>query len=298
MPRTGVPKYVKAYARKRNAAKKIQKAFRRYKTNKNFKKKVLSANLSYEPQQYYLTPIMTRTAVTQAPFSYDLTSLWWTNKPVDNPMPNPKFYRSSPKIRVQNMQLNFRVTANTDSYNKVSIMMVRHKRTEPIVAADIRHDDGTNLIPLLLNNDKPFLPTMTNTGSGTSTFNFQFGIAAVADPESLYNFTNPKVIDVLWKKHIMVMPPSKDNDDPTSNIRTYPTGFTFQKHFTKNIKLNEIWKYPTPPPESNNDDNPLFPYNNKCYSLICTSDSLQPNAGGGNHPIVDCFMRLSFKDLD
>lgn len=263
-----------------------------YKKKRSFARKVNNAQLSYDPQQYYLRSIMNNTAVTQAPTTYDLVGLYYDVS--NSAIPNPKFWRSSNKIMVQNMQLNFRVNASTDTYNKVSIMLVRHKRSEPILNTDIQDNvgGGSGTIPLLTANDVPFLPTMGDNPS-SANFNFRFGTAAVADPESLYHFTNPKVVDVIWQKHVMVQPKSSRTAGQTAPFDTYPSGFTFQKHFTHNQKLNEIWKYPQPP--EGTTGNSVYPYNNKCYSIICTSDSLSTSA---DHPTVDCTMRLSFKDLD
>ena len=294
MPTRGVPGYVKKYASRRRAAMTIQRRWRRrkYVKSKNFRSRVNRAVLSYDPQQYYLRAITNQTAVTQSPFSYDLTGLHYDVSP--NAIPNPKYHRSSNKIKVQNLQLNFRITAGKDLYNKVTLMLVRHKRSTPILQTDIQETVGGQDIPRLTGNDLPFLPVMNNSPAGAN-FNFNFGVTptGIADTEALACFTNPKVVDVLWTKSVMVQPKQFSSATPGAVNPTFPSGFTFQKHFSINKKLNEIWKYPQPPADSTGND--LFPYNNKCYSIIAVSDSLSTST---SHPILDLTMRLSFKDLD
>ena len=281
------------YSRRYRAARTIQ---RRFRARRAFSRRVNSAVLSRDPQQYYLRAITNQTAITQSPYSYDLTGLHYDV--TGNAIPNPKYHRSSNKIKIQNLQLNFRVTAGKDTHNKVTVMLVRHKRSEPIVQADIQDTvttpSGTETIPLLTQNDKPFLPLMNNSPTGANfNLNFGTGPTGIADTEALACFTNPKVVDVLWTKSIMVQPQYFSPGAGGTPPPTFPAGFTFQKHFSINKKLNEIWKYPQPPVNTSGND--LFPYNNKCYSIIAVSDSLSSST---SHPLLDLTMRLSFKDLD
>ena len=296
------PKYSRQVSR-HMAAVKLQAAFRGRRTRKalakkrvthrRFVSKVNRAVLSKDPQQYYLTPVMPiGTQVTQAPQAWDISGLYYNQ--TSAALPNAKYYRTSNKIKVNNMQLNFRVKADRDSYNKVTLILVRHKRSGPVLNADLQQTQlvPPATIPQMQAEDVPFLPINANDPPfNPSNINLGFGSTTLtADPESLANFTNPKVVDVIWKKSVMVQPRVTTSDPLTL---AYPTGFTFEKHFTKNIRLNEIWKYPNPPQDTSG--NGVFPYNNKCYSIIAVSDSISSSA---SHPIVDCSMRLSFKDLD
>lgn len=295
------PKYSRQVSR-HMAAVKLQAAFRGRRTRKalakkrinhrHFVSKVNRAVLSRDPQQYYFVPIMPiGTQVTQAPQAWDISGLYY-NQTSDAPV-NCRYYRTSNKIKVQNMQLNFRVKADRDSYNKVTLILVRHKRSGPVLNADIQQTQLVPpcTIPQMQAEDSPFLPINANDPPfNPSQINLGFGSTTLtADPEALANYTNPKVVDVIWKKSVMVQPRINTSDPP----QTYPTGFTFEKHFTKNLKLNEIWKYPQA--TQNTSGNNSFPYNNKCYSIIAVSDSFSTSA---SHPVVDCSMRLSFKDLD
>ena len=280
------------------AAAAIQSRFRSYRARRRrFTGRVQAAVRRGEPQQYYIKNLLNQTAVTQAPYSYDISNIYY-NK-TDQGLPNPKWYRSSNKVYVQNMHLNVRVTASKDDFNKVCICLVRHKRSAPIDSNDLQTLQAVPpaVIPQLTLDEAPFMPI--NQGSAgainPTAVDLNFGsTTANANVDALASFFNPKVIDLLWHKTVTVQP-LKSNVVPgaTSNV-TFPTGWPYIREFDFNKKFNEVWSFPSPPAGTAGDQ--VYPIiNNKCYSLIVWSDSISSSA---SHPIVDCSMRLSFKDKD
>lgn len=268
--------------RRSRAALRIQKAWRRRKrrytrsTRKGalvpFRARVNRAVLSTEPVQYRLFG-NNSIALSQTPTI--ITN--FSDLKFDNSNANPRFYRTSMKVKVMNLWLKMRFDV-ADTVNQVCIALIRHKRSEPIVDADIQAALGG---PLLTQNDKPFM----NMSVPNSDASDMTGISASARPDLLQQYWNPKQVDVLktW----------------TVNMQNYPAGgqtanlSAFKPYLTLdyNHKFNETWKYP--------EDRAgvlaqSFPYNNKCYQLIGWSDSVAATA----HPTVTCQSRVSFKDLD
>lgn len=284
-------------ARRTYAARTIQRRFRKYKS-RNFTNRVQNAVRRGEPQQYCIKNLLNQTAVTQAPFSYDISNIYYNR--TDAGLPNPKWYRSSNKVFVQNMHLNIRVTAGKDDFNKVCVALVRHKRSAPIDSTDLQRQTLVpvpSVIPQLQLDEGPFLPIAQNSAQSINptAVDLNFGYTNQnANVEDLASYFNPKVVDLIWHKTVTVQPlKSAVVPGATSNV-TFPTGWPYIRDFEFNKKLNEVWTFPSPPAGTAGED--IFPIvNNKCYSLICWSDSISTSS---SHPIVDCNMRLSFKDRD
>lgn len=293
-----------AYKRRRRfpsrgvAATRIQRAFRRRNVSRRrFTGRVQAAVRRGDPQQYYITNLLNQTAVTQAPTSYDISNIYYNR--TDAGLPNPKWYRSSNKIFVQNLHLNIRVTATTDTFNKVTFALVRHKRSSPLLNSDLQTVQALPpcTVPQLGLDEGPFMPI--NQGSAAylnpTAVDLNFGsLTRNANTEALATFFNPKVVDVMWTKTVTVQPlVNKPPPGATANA-TFPTGWPAIREFEFNKRLNEQWTFPSPPAGSEGY-NQYPTVNNKCYSLICWSDSISSSA---DHPYVDCSMRLSFKDRD
>lgn len=284
-----------------SAASRIQSAWRRrrfaLRKRRVFTRRVQSAVRRGEPQQYHITNLMNQTAVTQAPFSYDISNIYYNR--TDDGLPNPKWYRSSNKVFVQNLHMNFRITAGKDDFNKVCVALVRHKRSAPIDSSNLQRSQVAPpaVIPELTLDEGPFLPI--NQGSAQAVnptaVDLNFGYTARnANVEDLASYFNPKVVDLIWHKTVTVQPlKSAVVPGATANV-TFPTGWPYIREFEYNKKMNEVWTYPSPPAGTAGFDQ--FPIvNNKCYSVIAWSDSLSTSS---SHPIVDCNIRLSFKDRD
>lgn len=163
--------------------------------------------------------------------------------------------------------------------------MVRHKRSDPILAADLSPAIGGALTNQY---DKPFLPSTLTPNDSAANMN---GISTTARPSFLAELFNPKVVDVMWTKSFFVQPQVKSGGNPTitSNLGvTYP----MVKEFEINQKFGkDIWKYQH---QAAGGTNPDYPYNNKCYHILAWSDSVV----GSTHPQLSAQFRLSFKDLD
>lgn len=278
------------------AARRIQKAFRaRRARSGRFTRRVQTAVMRGEPQQYFIKNLLNQTSVTQAPSTYDISNIYYDVSQAG--LPNAKWYRTSNKIYVQNLHLDIRVTAGKDDFNKVCVALVRHKRSEPITDAMLQQGQITPpaTIPQLQNVDSPFLPINSGSGAVPPQVDLNFGYTnRNANVEALASFFNPKVVDLIWHKTVTVQPlKSVPVQGATANV-TFPTGWPYIREFEYNKKMNEVWTYPSAPAASAGND--VFPVvNNKCYSLICWSDSISSSA---SHPIIDCSMRLSFKDRD
>jgi len=280
--RSGAPKYV--------AAVRLQRAFRkRRKTSGGFTKKVRSAVMSREPVQYNLKNVIDSEPITQDPVAYQLSDIYFDN--TADSVANAKLYRTSNKVKVMNMNLQFRILAGKDAYNVVTLMLLRSKRSSPITNDDIQDISGG---PLLTAEDKPFMKLST-TLTNYDMPSFLFGSSATEWPatDQLTKYTNPKVCELMWSKTVTVQPMWKTNPTPTTTMTTFPTGFTFKKEFEYNHRFNEEWKFPEAPEDTQGRD--ILPYNNKCYTLVAVSDSPSDTQ---SHPVVLCNMRMSMKDID
>lgn len=155
-------------------------------------------------------------------------------------------------------------------------------------------------VPQLTTVDSPFLNVLSGynaAGSVPPVCDLNFGKPTTnANVDALATFFNPKVVDLIWHKTVKVQPQYAIAADPQV---AFPTGWPYIRDFEFNKKFNETWKYPSSPAGTTGYN--TFPtVNNKCYSLIVWSDSIQPTPEppGTSHPIVDVSMRLSFKDQD
>jgi len=268
------------------AATRIQRAFRRRRTG-TFTRRVQRAVISREPVQYD-TKLLFDDDVTQAPIIAHIPNLFFNNDPAVTNV-QEKNMRTSTVVKALNMNLQFRINAGKDGFNDVTLMIVRHKRSEPIEQADLRN--ANNVEPELTKNDHPFMNLRTGVPAPSVVLNFNAG-ATKAMPDMLTKYTNPKVVDIMWSKTVTVQPLANTNpagSEPT----TFPSGWKWKRDFEYNHRFNEVWKFPTAPPLTS--DRTMFPYNNKCYSLIAVSDSLATSA---SHPTLYANMRLSFKDID
>jgi len=280
-----------------HAASMIQRSWRARRGRSGFTGRVQRAVRRGDPQQYYIKNLLNQTTVTQAPYSYDISDIYY-NK-TDQGLPNPKWYRSSNKVYVQNLHLNIRVTAGKDDFNKVCVALVRHKRSSPLLNSQLQATQVLPpcTIPQLGLDEGPFMPINqgSNNAINPTAVDLNFGsLTANANVEDLASYFNPKVVDLIWHKTVTVQPlASFPGPAATANV-AFPTGWPFIREFEFNKKLNETWTFPSPPAGTAGND--VFPVvNNKCYSLICWSDSITSST---SHPSIDCNMRLSFKDCD
>jgi len=279
-----------------SAATRIQRSFRARRGR--FTRRVQTAVRRGEPQQYYVGNLLNQTSVTQAPEVYSISNIYQDNSATG--VQNPKWHRASNKVYAQNLHLNFRVMAQKDEYNKVCIALVRHKRSEPITSTMIQATQTLPVpatIPQLTAVDAPFLNIMSGynpAGSIPPLCDLNFGKpTTAANVPALASYFNPKVVDVIWHKTVTVQPLVENPPATGANV-AFPTGWPAIREFEYNKRFNETWKFPSSPAGTTGYN--TFPtINNKCYSLIVWSDSLSTSA---SHPIVDCSMRLSFKDQD
>lgn len=275
--------------RKHVSATRIQRAWRRRRRGyKRFARKVNTVALSRDPVQYRLFSLAP-TGASQTPFIFDLSNLKFNDF-----NSNLKYCRTSPKVKVLNLHCQITVEAQDEPYNRISIAMVRHKRSEPMVNADIQGLTGA----LTTQDDKPFLPSSNNTATNQYPNDLganMTGASAIANPFILNNLGwNPKVVQVIKTWNLTVSPQNRAIDGstvPTSweQGQVYPP----TRSFSWNHKFNEVWKFPN---DNTTDADTIseFPYNNKCYSFVIMSDSVALTT----HPTVSIACRLSFKDLD
>ena len=282
------------------AAGKIQRAWRRKRVaRRRLARKVTAITLAKDPVQYRLfstndtsvTPDTPYVGISQTPIVLlNLSDLKFSNENA-----NLKYVRTSPKIKVMNMLLRMSFRAQDAPYNRVSVALVRHKRTEPIVNADIQ---GAISGALTTEDDKPFLPSTTDTNNNTQPNDIgcnMTGLNPAANPFVLNALGwNPKVCEVIKKWDIVLQPQWRGIGG--GNVATsYQAGVTYpmMREVEYNHKFNEVWKFENKT-STNNLTESVFPYNNKCYSLIAFSDSVSGTA----HPSMSAHVRLSFKDLD
>lgn len=281
-------------------ASRIQRRWRRRRaSNARFSRKVQHAVRRSDPQQYSIKNLLNQTAVTQAPSAYDISNIRYNISATA--IPNAKWYRTSNKVYVNNLHLNIRVQASKDDFNTVCFALVRHKRSEPITDGMIQASQTLPGVPATIPElkavDAPFLPINSGPDFGAPEMDLNFGyVARNANVDTLASMFNPKVVDLVWHKTVKVQPLYASAADPQV---AFPTGWPYQRVFEFNKKMNEVWTFPSAPGGTVGSD--VYPtINNKCYSLIVWSDSMAPNPEppGTSHPIVDCAMRLSFKDQD
>lgn len=277
---------------RRAAASTLQRAWRRrrfrtnnrYKKNRFFNRRVNNAVLKKEPVQYSIFA-KDQVSISQIPIVYANIS----NINYDRDNTNPTFYRSSAKCKPLNLHMNFRIEAQDSPYNQVTVMMVRHKRSDPIVDADLTPSPpGTGALTNAY--DKPFLPS---TLTPNSTCADMSGISTTAKPHMLAQLMNPKVVDVMWTKSFFVQPQWRATGGGAA-ATTFLAGQTYPeiKEFEVNHKFTkDIWKYQHQAAGGTSAD---FPYNNKSYHILAWSDSVIGTA----HPLLSCQFRMSFKDLD
>lgn len=266
-----------------SAASRIQRAWRRRKycgptrPTRSFVTRVTNACLKKDPVQYRLFGV--ETTISQQPMILQNIS----DLKYHIALSNPQWYRTSPKIRPLNLNCTFRLTAQDSPYNQIVIMFVRHRRSTPIVAADIQSGGGA----LTTEIDKPFLACTPNTDQipNNAPVNMT-GTNTDAFPAALANMMNPKVVEVLWTKVVELSPQERLTDGTGLTGQVFPP----MKTFEYNHKFgNDIWKYQY---DVTNEEN--FPYNNKCYQFLAWSDSVNLSS----HPEVNLCCRLSFKDID
>ena len=297
----------RARVRRNTAAARIQRAWRRNRFRKGYRmarykkfaRRVNAITLRKDPTQYRLfstndtsaTPDTAYVGISQTPIVLlNLSDLKFNNENT-----SAKYVRTAPKVKVMNMLLRMSILAQDSPFNRVSVALVRHKRTEPILNADIQAALGG---ALTTQNDKPFLPSTTATNNNTQPNDIgcnMTGLNPGANPFVLNSLGwNPKVVQVVKKWDVIVQPQWRaiaGGDTPTS----YQAGQTYPliREIEYNHSFNEVWKFPSKT-STNNLTESFFPYNNKCYSLIAFSDSVS----GSSHPAISAHVRLSFKDLD
>lgn len=243
-----------------------------WKKKGRFNRNVRAANLKGQPYQYRLYGVDREPSYQKPTILMNISNIKALQENT-----NPMYYRTSMRIKPLSLTLNFRVDYQDSPFNQVCCALVRHRRSEEIVAADIQDGNGA----LLDNNNKPFLPVgaapNTDVTNMTGTSNF-------AHPKMLLKYFNPKVVDVIKTWTVNVQPITQD---PNQNFQPYRE-WTYVHKF----KSGEVWKY-------QNMRNPevmetTFPYNNKCYQLITFSDSGTLTAS----PAISCAARFAFKDID
>lgn len=274
--------------RRTRASTTIARAYRRYRSRptRSFTRKVNSAVLSRDPTQYRLFSLRP-TGVSQSPFVFNVSDLKYNDF-----NSNLKYCRTSPKVKVMNLHCQLTFDVQDAPWNRISVAFVRHKRSDPIVNADIQ---GAIAGALTNTDDKPFLPSSNNTADNTYPNDIganMTGASATANPFILNNLGwNPKVVQVLKTWNITLSPRNTNDSTATDNLlgQVYPP----TRSIEWNHKFNEIWKYQNAT-SNDADTTSEFPYNNKCYSFVLMSDSVTATS----HPIASIACRLSFKDLD
>lgn len=242
-----------------------------------FKKRVNNAVMSKQPTQYRLYG-KNQEPVEQRPIVLENIS----NIKALQENTNPRFFRSSMKIKPIGITFRFRVWAQDLPNNQVCVAFVRHRRSDPIVAADIQN----GLAPQTSANDKPFFNLSDPNNSAYQAAQMT-GLSTTAIPSMLLKLMNPKVVDVLKTWTVNVQPVTGPNAAGTSNYKPYR-----EWEYTYRFKGNEVWKYPAMrDPET---EETTFPYNNKCYQLLAWSDSVSETAA----PTCSVTTRFSFKDIE
>lgn len=264
--------YSKKYPRSLHRGAHVRGARRAF-----FKKKVNKVVMSNQPTQYRLYG-KNRDPVSQLPIVFENCS----NIKALQENTNPRFYRSSMKIKPIGITFKFRAWAQDLPNNQICVAFVRHRRTDPIVDADIQN--GT--APQTSQNDKPFM-NLNDPNQTALTATQMTGTSNFAIPSMLLKLMNPKVVDVLKTWTVNLQPTSAPNDAGTSNYKPYRDW-----EYTYRFKSSEVWKYPAMrDPES---EETTFPYNNKCYQLLAWSDSVALTS----HPALSVVTRFSFKDVE
>lgn len=286
----GISYRVKRSRRKATTGTKLAK-------NKTFKKAVTSVELNNNPMQYRLfstnntsaTPDNPFIAISQTPFIVESFS----NLKFNNENANLRYCRTSPKVRPINLHVNMTLLGQDDPYNRICIALVRHKRAQPIVLADIV--DGSGVGALTTENDKPFLPCTNATTDNTFPNDIgcnMTGLNVNANPVALNSLGwNPKVVDVIKTWNVTLQNKDRLTDGTGTVGITYP--FIKEIEYNHRFPKDEEWRFEN---RTSPDDNVefYFPYNNKCYQLIAFSDSVAASA----HPKLSVHCRLSFKDID
>lgn len=243
-----------------------------WKKKGRFNRNVRAANLKGQPMQYRLYGVDREPSSQQPSILMNISNIKALQENT-----NPMYYRTSMRVKPISLTLSFRVDNQDQPFNQVCVALVRHRRSEEIVAADIQDGNG----PLLDNNNKPFLPIAAAPNTDVTNMT---GVSNFAHPRMLLKYFNPKVVDVIKTWTVNVQP---ETQTPNQNFTPFRE-FTYVHKF----KQGEVWKY-------QNMRNPeiqetTFPYNNKCYQLITFSDSGTLTAA----PAVSCAARFAFKDID
>lgn len=266
--------------------------------SKTFKRAVTTVEQNNNPMQYRLfssndtttTPDNPFVGISQTPFI--LMNL--SNVKFNNENANLKYCRTSPKMRPINLHINMTVLGQDSPYSRVCLALVRHKRAQPIVLADIVAGAGVGALTTA--NDKPFLPctnaTADNTFPNDIGCNMETGLNTHANPVALNSLGwNPKVVDVIKTWNVTLQVKDRLTDGSGVIGITYP--LIKEIEYNHRFPKDEEWRF-----ENRTSPNDLtefkFPYNNKCYQLIAFSDSI----AGTTHPTVSVHCRLSFKDID
>lgn len=277
------------------AASRIQRAWRSRKRRfSGFAKRVNRAVLSRDPVQYRLFSTNNTASVPPNPYlgasQTPIILMNLSNLKFNNENSNLKYVRTSPMIKPMNLHIHMSMIAQDFPYNRVSVALVRHKRSDPIENTDIQ---GLVAGALTTDDDKPFLPCTNNTATNVAPNDIgcnMTGTNVNANPFVLNSLGwNPKVVDVIKTWNVTLQNKDVLTDGNGQVGVTYPV----VKEIEYNHKFKEIWKYEN---RTSRDDNfeDFWPYNNKCYQLICFSDSVS----GSSHPFISAHARLSFKDLD
>lgn len=259
----------RAHLRRTIAARRIQRAFR---SRKGFRKNVNRAVLTTHPMQYRLYGI-DRSSVSQAPTV--LMNL--SNLKASTENTEPMYLRASRKIKPMSWTMRFRADYQDAPFNQMCFALIRHKRSDPVVSADINNGLGA----LTTSTDKPFLP-LDDAGGYNENVTNMTGVSTFAHPSFLLKYFNPKVVDVLKTWTVNVQPTTQD---PNQNFTPFRE-WTYTHRFK-----GETWKYPE---IREGTVSTPFPYNNKCYAIVGWSDSVAATS----HPEISIACRFSFKDLD
>lgn len=243
-----------------------------WKKKGRFNRNVRAANLKGQPMQYRLYGVDRDPSYQKPEILMHISNIKALQENT-----NPMYYRTSMRIKPISLTLQFRVDAQDTPFNQVCVALVRHRRSEEIVAADIQDGQGA----LLDNNNKPFLPIAAAPNTNITNMD---GTSNFAHPKMLLKYFNPKVVDVIKTWTVNVQP---DTQTPNQNFHPYRE-WTYVHKF----KQGEVWKYPNM--RNPEQQETTFPYNNKCYSLLHWSDSGTLTAS----PAVSCAARFAFKDID
>lgn len=266
--------YSAAKFRKKTAASRIQRAWRRKKFSRNVKKVVTSL----EPYKYHIQSTQwpnegpTNVGANPTTNLIALTNIPYNTQSIEN-------QRSSTKVMAKNLRIRAVLRANSDAYSRIRLLVVRSKRSQN--AGNV--DQFANMP----NDDNLWRRTGVSQATGT-----------LVPQDAINAFPNTRFVEVLWDKTFQLgTQAGKMSTTATAQPVNYTTAGNAPHKSSlfveKYIKLNKILKFNAVSDPASGTEYDYSPYNNQSYFLVAVS-----NSSSTPNPNVNAISMLSFKDLD